>query len=149
MRFAIPPLVLGTALAVLAGGCSSISHSCTLLACNEGIEVKLSYRDAGRYVFEVTVDGTKTTCTATLPSTTNGTCDHPDLVSFYLVGSPAPPLSGLTIHAKTAQHVVIHATRDGALLADATFTPAYDVTTGPNGPDCDPSTCRLATQTFP
>ena len=44
--------------------------------------------------------------------------------------------------------MTVRMTRDGALIAEDTFTLDYEVTPGPNGPDCDPPECRFAEHTL-
>lgn len=124
------------------------------MGCQNGVDIAFSYRDAGAYVFEITIDDVKVTCTATLPLAAEPPvpCDNPDVI-LSLVGSMLPAdqqsIGGLTFASTTAKSVTIRATRDGALLGDKTFAPPYVTSPGPNGPGCDPESCTLARVTFP
>ena len=129
--------------------------SCTELACENGVNVDFVLRDRGSYVFTVTIDGTKTTCRATLPLPKEffDACDRSE-VFLGLVGSQLPAdqqsIDGLKMPAATnANSITIEATRDGIAIGKKTFAPAYDVRPGPNGPDCEPKECKLAKTTFP
>lgn len=128
---------------------------CTEIGCENGVNVDFVFRDHGSYVLAVTVDGTKTTCRATLPLPKEQfeACDRSE-VFIGLVGSQLPPeqqsIEGLKLPAATnASTISIEATRDGVSIGKKTFTPAYDVKVGPNGPDCEPKECKLAKATFP
>ncbi|MBX3207790.1 MAG: hypothetical protein KF764_22275 [Labilithrix sp.] len=149
------------ALAALVAACGSSPGSsvpggraCTDIGCDNGVKVDFTFREAGQYVFEVTVDGEKTVCRASLPleSSFSNPCDRTDVL-LGLVGSALPPaqqsIGGLTLTTTTAGSVTIRATRDGALLGEKTIRIAYDVTPGPNGPDCEPKECKSAKATFP
>lgn len=131
------------------------TKSCTEIGCENGVKIDFSFRDRGTYVFEVTVDGTTTTCRASLPLPrgTFQACDRSE-VFLGLVGSELPPeqqsIGGITLPAATnASSIKVKATRDGNPIGEKTFAPAYVVTPGPNGPDCEPKECKLATSTFP
>lgn len=162
MKLPITALVAASILGASGIGCGGTSspasggegRACTTMACQNGVDVEFSYRDAGTYVFEVTVDGTKVTCTATLPLAQQppDPCDGPGVL-LSLVGSMLPAnqqsLGGLILTSTTATSVTIHATRDGVLLGDKTFAPPYVTNPGPNGPGCEPESCTLAKVTFP
>lgn len=146
-----PPLLVG-----LTSACGSLPEpkECTLIGCNDGVEVDFSFRDEGAYVFEVTVDGATTRCEASLPlgQSSSSPCDQSG-VTLSLVGSALPPeeqsIGGLMIQSTTAESVTIRATRDGALLGEKTIAVEYTVSPGPNGPDCEPKECKSARLTFP
>jgi hypothetical protein len=118
------------------------------------VNVEFSFTQTGTYVFEVTVDAVKTTCKATLPLPKQppAACDHPD-VQLGLSGSMLPPaqhsIGGIRLPTTTANSITIRATRDGAVIAESTFSPSYKVTPGPNGPSCEPKECKLAQAKFP
>lgn len=152
--------LLAIALApLLACGGSKLpgldTKSCTEIGCENGVRIDFTFRDRGTYVFDVTVDGTTTRCRATLPLArgVSQACDRSE-VFLGLVGSELPPeqqsIGGLTLPAATnASSITVKATRDGNPIGEKTFAPAYRVTPGPNGPDCEPKECKLATATFP
>lgn len=156
----LPVAAVAVALAAACGESKSPipgvgQKACTELACENGVNVDFVLRDRGSYVFEVTIDGTKTTCRATLPLPKDffEACDRSE-VFLGLVGSQLPAeqqsIEGLKMPAATnASTITIEATRDGASIGKKTFTPAYDVRPGPNGPDCEPKECKLARTTFP
>lgn len=117
--------------------------------------VDATFRDAGSYVFTITVDGQTTTCRATLPlgPGSGGGCDGPPgAVILTQSGSALPAaqqsLGGLQLATKSAKSVTVKVTRDGAVVADKTFAPAYVTRPGPNGPDCDPPSCTSARETL-
>jgi hypothetical protein len=155
-------IAVALSLAVACGGTTtqppgasgSGPRACTEIGCENGVRVDFSYHDAGAYVFEVTVDGSKVTCKATLPLPKQPpeACDGLGVL-LGLVGSMLPAdqqsIGGLILLSTTATSVSVHATRDGAVLGDKTFTPPYVTTPGPNGPGCEPNECTLAKVTFP
>ncbi|HVH41761.1 MAG TPA: hypothetical protein VM925_05440 [Labilithrix sp.] len=150
------PLLFVSLLPLAAMGCTA-SKTCTLLACgNSGIRVDFTHVEPGTYVVDVVVDGTQTTCTATLPlKATEPTDDACSAAGILLTrsGSAMPAadqsIGGLQIQRANANSVTVRVTRDGKLLHDATFSPNYVVTPGPNGPDCDPKECKGATFALP
>jgi hypothetical protein len=129
--------------------------ACTELGCENGVKIDFSFTDRGNYLFEVLVDGSTTTCRAPLPLPREHfeACDKSE-VFLGLVGSQLPDeqesSGGLTLPAATnASTITVRATRDGAPIGDKTFTPAYQVAPGPNGPECEPTECKLAATSFP
>ena len=134
---------------------SSQPGTCTLLACSNGVTIDFSYKDAGAYVFVVTIDGDITTCKATLPLSTRppDPCDRVDVL-LSLVGSMLPAaqqsIGGVFLPTTlTAKSITVKGTRDGALLGEKTFAPPYVVTPSPNGPGCESAECRSAEVRFP
>lgn len=156
---AAPRALLLLLAAVACGGVSRLpgvdGKACTEVGCENGVRVSFSFRERGEYVFEVVVDGESTICRATLPLPRDffEPCNRRDVL-LGLVGSQLPPeeqsIGGLILPAALdARSIAIRATRDGELIGEKTFAPSYTVTPGPNGPDCEPKECRLATATFP
>ena len=146
-------LSLGSLLLALPlVGCQT--KECTDMGCAQSARIDFTFTEPGAYVFEVTVDGAKATCRATLPLPRgpSAPCDR-DEVLLGLVGSELPAdqqsISGLILQTTTAKTVAIRATRDGALIGEKTIELAYTVTPGPNGPGCEPKECRAARATFP
>ncbi|HVH45491.1 MAG TPA: hypothetical protein VM925_24225 [Labilithrix sp.] len=143
--------VIAASIGILAAACDDLEgKSCTEVACNQGIDVSFQYREAGTYAVEVTVDGEKTTCTATLPLGTEPDANDPCAAKgIYLTrsGSKLPAseqsVGGLHITSVTVKSLQVRVTRDGDVLGEATYTPEYVVTPGPNGPDCEPKECRF------
>lgn len=130
-------------------------RGCTELGCENGVNVDFTFRERGSYVFVVTVDGSKTTCRATLPLSKDlvTPCDRSE-VFLGLIGSQLPAdqqsIDGLKLPAATnASSITVEATRDAISIGQKTFKPPYDVRPGPNGPDCEPKECKLARTTFP
>ena len=145
-------------LAGVSGCASVLSHSCTELGCEQGVKDDFTYREAGNYVFDVVVDGTKTVCTARLPldsSTSASGASGCDTEGVYLglVGSQLPPaeqyISGIHLATISAKNMSIVATRDGVLLGESSVVIPYKTTPGPNGEGCEPSQCTFASYTFP
>lgn len=131
---------------------------CTLAGCDDGVDVQTNFATPGAYSFEVTVDGLKTTCAAKLPFDTAKLPEcTPQNDVWVLLGSLDEPadashvytLRSVRIHKTNVKSVTLKATRDGSLLGEITFAPDYQVTPGPNGPNCDPKSCLLATKVFP
>ena len=152
MRNATLPLLF---LALTAFGCGlTDSKHCTLLGCQSGTRIQFSLRGAGIYVFEVTVDGAKTTCTATLPLTASPATACPrDDVRLTLSGSSLPAdqhsLEGLELTTTTARTITVRATRDGQLVGESTKSPDYRTGPPPNGEGCAPDGCTSASYAFP
>ncbi|MCW5835641.1 MAG: hypothetical protein KIS78_24785 [Labilithrix sp.] len=155
----VPALVALGSLAASCGHTGDVApldaKTCTTIGCGlEGVEIAFTYREAGTYIFEVTVDGEKTTCRASLPLEPrfSNACDRIDVV-LGLIGSALPAeqqsIQNLNVKTTTAEVVHVRATRDGVLLGDKTIRLSYKVTPGPNGPDCEPKECKSATATFP
>jgi len=130
------------------------SKNCTLLACEQGVSVELEPQTTpGSYDIEVTIDDQRTVCTSKIDTggalTTGctrfdntpvgGTTRNDDV---YVLGSPG--IRRLIIPSTTAKRIVVVVRREGAVVLEKDFVPAYTETPGPNGPDCDPLTCRLA-----
>ncbi len=137
-------------LVVSAVACSSSEEtSCTELACDNGVRVDFTYRLAGEYVFEVTIDGQLTTCRATLPlaDPPPQPCDH-DGVFLGLSGSKLPAsqqsIEGLTIPSTTIKHLTVRVQHNGALAGQLDRAVDYQTSPGPNGPSCEPKECRTA-----
>lgn len=138
--------------AILA--CNSNDSECTLADCRSGVQIQFELRGAGDYVFEVTVDGERTTCSATLPLAASPPtpCDR-DGVQLILSGSALPAdehsLAGLELTTTTARSITVRATRDGQLVGESTQAPPYQTSPPPNGPDCPPAGCTFASYSFP
>ena len=146
--------VLVSACGASPGELSADNRTCKAADCSQGVVIDFSFRDAGAYVFEVTFDGLKTTCKATLPlpRQPGAACDPPDVL-LGLAGPPLPEnqqsIEGLRLLTTTAQSISVRATRDGTPIGEKTFVPPYVTTPGPNGPECAPKQCTLANVTFP
>jgi len=123
--------------------------ACTMLGCNDGLRVDFSFKEKGSYVVEVTVDGVKTTCRASLPLSNPppSPCDRPS-VFLTLSGSALPAeqqsIGGVFVATTTATHIAVNVTRNGMLLGMVDQNITWSVTAGPNGPDCEPKQCRSA-----
>jgi hypothetical protein len=146
------------AVALTAPGCAGIEgKSCTLMACgDEGVTIDFSLRERGSYAIDVVVDGVETTCQATLPiDSERAACGGPaeGVVHLVVTGSRLPPedqsIGPLTLATKDAKQVEVRISRDGALVAEKIFAPAYETSPGPNGPGCEPATCTSARTTLP
>jgi hypothetical protein len=149
------PLLL--AVPVLLFGCDTFEgKSCTMMACHSGVSVNFAFTRPGSYVFDVTVDGEKTTCRTTLPlpaSTTPGAACDRNGVRLGLVGTAffetEQSISGLELDTTTAKSITLRATRDGGMIGESTVAPPYKVGPPPNGPECDPPGCTFASYSFP
>lgn len=144
------------ALFALSIGCAATpfeDRGCTAVGCNNGVHVQFSFREKGSYVFEITVDGIKTTCRAVLPLSDPPPepCDRQG-VFLTLSGSKLPPeqqsLGGIILSTTTAKQLSIRGTRDGATVVTLDRTIDYKVSPGPNGPHCEPKECKSANLTL-
>ncbi|MDB4945843.1 MAG: uncharacterized protein JWP97_5377 [Labilithrix sp.] len=140
---------LASATAIALGGCAlaGCSSSCTTIGCLEGINVDFTEARRGTYAVDVVIDGEASTCTTRLPlpaDTTASPCTSPDVV-LYLAGRTETPaqnqIGGMVIRRQSARTVTIRITRDGIVVREATFTPAYQ-SRELNGPGC--GTCTGA-----
>lgn len=136
-----------------SSGSSAPPTGCTAIACDDGLHVDFSFSQKGEYVFDITFDGTKATCKATIPLArdSNSACDRSDVI-LVRSGSMLPEnqqsVGGLTLKTSAAS-VTIRAARDGVSLGEKTFAPEWKVSPGPNGAGCEPKECRQASTTFP
>ncbi len=150
LRF-VPIILLASLLSI---NCGSTGKDCTAAGCVSGVSVDFELRERGNYVFDVTVDGVKTRCTATLPlsNTSSPPCDAPGIL-LILSGSALPEseqlIGGLSLTTTTAKSITIVATRDGEQIGESTVAPPYQVGPPPNGPDCEPAGCTFARYSFP
>ncbi|MCU0653954.1 MAG: hypothetical protein MUF64_01240 [Polyangiaceae bacterium] len=139
----LPCLLLACATSMPAAAPGA--RNCTTLGCVNGFSLDFSAPSwpPGKYTVELTVDGQRGTCEATLPLQANATarCSLPG-VSLGLSGSALPAdqhsLSGLQWSNARPALVEVSVLRDGAPVGKpASFRPAY-TTSRPNGPDCEP-----------
>ncbi|MDB4946414.1 MAG: hypothetical protein JWP97_5948 [Labilithrix sp.] len=153
----MPRLALGSwfVVPVLVAACGSDDHiSCTLVDCGDpGVRIDFTETAPGAYAVDVVVDGSAGFCTATLPlGSANDGCTLPDL-QLVTTGSSLQAsqqsIGGLRVARKDAKSITIHVTRDGQPVREATFSPAYRSTPGPNGPACEPKECTQAVFTLP
>lgn len=145
--------VLGSACGASPGDTAQANRTCKLADCGQGVYVDFRFRDAGAYVFEVTFEGVKATCTATIPRPhqTSTSCDEPD-VRLTVEDSSLNGeqwIGGLQVASTTAPSISMRATRDGIAIGEKTFVPSYVTTPGPNGPECEPKECTTAKVAFP
>lgn len=148
LAFLVPVALVACSSDDILGG-----KSCALADCSQGIEIAFTETQAGTYAIELVIDGTTSTCTATLPLSGDANpCTSPDVL-LTRSGSALPAaqqsIGGLRIMRTDAKSVTVRVTRDGTSVRDATFTPSYVVTPGPNGPGCAPETCTNASFTLP
>jgi len=124
--------------------------ACTEIGCDQGMSIAFSYREAGSYVVDLVIDGAPVSCRASIPLARDPAtpCDRSDVL-LSLVGSMLPvdqqSIGGVRLTSTTAKSVSIRITRDGKVLASATYAPVPWVTRpGPNGPGCEPAQCTAA-----
>jgi hypothetical protein len=157
--------------ALLASGCDSLTKSCTLIGCNDGMQLTLRTADDrwadGAYTLDVTIDGEAHACAFSVPEDipeqegriVDLACDS-DL-TIQLV--PKTECTEMTRGDAVSQscewiedawllqggvqgmveNLSVRVRRDDATLLDRTLEPEY-VESRPNGPDCEPL-CRQAT----
>lgn len=138
------------AFALSLQGCSM---TCTMVGCHEGVEVDVHYRSPGVYVVDAVVDGRVSSCTTTLAAAGSYSCVGDDgllvrteqISTSWWSRSTTTVITGLWLNERYAKSITIRVKRDGWTLREATFEPTYVVSPSPNGPDCDPEGCRLAT----
>ncbi len=135
-------------LMVYSAGCG-----CTLVGCEDGLGIELKKGsgtwEPGKYVFEASIDGTKSSCTLDLPFVTDPGC--PILVKLGLMnndpnGAAAATFPASVVIGVTATHVTLSISRDGVEIAKGDFTPTYSILE-PNGERCGP-TCHVAGDTL-
>lgn len=142
-------LLAVVALAVVVACSGDDEQDCNDAGCPQGVEIGFVEFRAGAYRIEVDVDGETSTCTLALPaSDLTGACSS---AGVYLTGSTsvAPGIGGIALSRTDARRSRVRVARDGATIRDASFTPEYSVSPGPNGPGCAPEECRYATFTLP
>lgn len=111
-----------------------------------------SITEPGSYLFEGTLDGATSTCSASLPKGASGPSNIECSPGVELLREAVVPPAirlGLLFRTTTARSVTFRATRDGQPIGTATFEPAYASEPGPNGPQCEPKACTVAHATFP
>jgi hypothetical protein len=139
------------------------SKSCTLLACQQGVVIDIPPQtEAASYDFQVRIDGQLTTCTSTVAAdgtfSSSSSCTRPDGSPvggttrdgdvYILGGKGGPGIRQISIASTNAKQIEVVIRKAGAIVGEKSFAPVYDETPGPNGPDCEPQTCRLATTTL-
>lgn len=133
-------------------GCPTVVDGCTEIGCADGFTVQLQpeLSTPGAIEVEVALDGEVVTCATTLPldGDAPGGCED-DRVSLWLSGSALPAdqhrVTGLSV-ATTPTTIAITIRRDGEVVAQGEYTPAYE-TLQPNGEDCPP-TCTYASDSL-
>jgi hypothetical protein len=128
-------------------------RACTEIGCQSGFSVdweSASGWKPGRYVFEIELDGAKTTCEGALPLRACGagpslTCSPGGAVMIGESGCALPPgqhgFSGFSVSTFPSS-VSVTIKRDGKALSTESFRPSYQ-TSQPNGPGCEP-VCKQA-----
>ncbi|WP_437280822.1 hypothetical protein WME90_09785 [Sorangium sp. So ce375] len=164
-------LAAGFAMAAAVSGCIMNPKACTEMACSDGFSVTAATADkswpAGEYTLELAVDGNAVSCAyswTNTPKVGDGgvfvQCSPTVSVSINPVTictetrrgdavsqscTPAPgQFTQLLAVGGTPTRVDVVVRRDGALLGERSFTPAYR-TWYPNGEGCGPA-CRQDTQ---
>lgn len=145
-------LALASASACACAGTSTGPQACTEIGCGSAFSVAFQHAGAwkaGSYTVDVTLDGVKSTCAATLPLSCSAPapCPTGSKIILGLSGCALDPsqhsLSGVDFEQGAApSSVEIAVSLDGALLAKDTFTPTY-TKSRPNGEGCDPE-CNSA-----
>ncbi len=132
------------------------ARDCTLVGCEQGVEIdfRAPYAEAGTYTITVDVDGARTTCTVVVPVAPmplGKPCDQDSVgVRYtYVDGGAQRAIASLGLTTTNAKSIAVRVVRDGTELANATFSPSYTTTPGPNGSDCDPKSCTFARRDFP
>jgi hypothetical protein len=142
------------ATTVLAAACGSGDGEgdgvCTLIGCEDGLTIEFELTEPGAYTFDLVADGEPITCTGALPlppcsSAGGATCSESGVSigeSGCALGSSSHSLLNLSFSGSTPAKVELTIKRDGAEVAQQSFTPEYKTFT-PNGPGCEP-TCTNA-----
>jgi hypothetical protein len=127
--------------------------ACGEQTCKSGVLVHTSMTAAGTYLFEGTIDDVSSACTVELPSGLQGPRTIRCAPGLELLNEVSPEPTtwsvGFFFATTTAKEVTFRATRDGELIGEKTFAPAYAAEPGPNGPQCAPTECLVAHATFP
>jgi len=154
-------LLMGLAFALtvsapLASGCGNgitQDRACTEIGCNNGLSWSFSrpLRDAGAYVVQLDLDGTKVSCQTSVPfaGCASGSACNSTQVVLEQSGCALPAsehsIGGVHILSSPAR-ARITIQRDGALLVSQEITPTY-VRSQPNGEGCPPA-CEQASATL-
>lgn len=139
------PMVAGLLLLPLAAACDkgATDDACTEIGCEDGfyLEIQRLGWDEGSYELQVTADGRQTSCTVTIPvPNEGGACDRPGYrleTSGAEVDPAEQAITGLFVPDSDYSSVTTILLLDGAVLAEDTWTPAFEELQ-PNGPDCEP-----------
>ena len=133
---------------IVCGGCDD-TIDCTNAGCVDGFRIAVSESPAnplpaGEYEVELSLDGTKVLCRATVPSHSPFACDGTAAqLSPIKPMLPERPTTGFSIQVTetpaTASVIVRH---DDAVLTQQSFSPSYQ-RSAPNGEECGPI-CRSA-----
>jgi hypothetical protein len=149
--FCIVLFALGVAVGL---GCVN-GRDCTLVGCEQGVEIdfRTPYSEAGTYTITVDVDGARTTCTVVLPMTpmTGKPCDQDSVGVRYALSEAGAEkvIASVGLTTTNAKSITVDVAKDGTELAHATFAPTYTTSAGPNGSSCDPQSCTFAQKDFP
>ena len=151
-------LVLSVAALVSVAACSSDDggdggKSCTLIGCVGGFEIGLdkgSAWEAGDYTFELDVDGTKNSCTVTLPFANcevapKCTTELKTLqigLSGCMLDKAQHKVSALTFIDAFPAQLSVTVKLGVTEIGGASYTPTY-TESRPNGPGCEPL-CKQA-----
>lgn len=164
-------LAAGFVMAAAMPGCIMNPKACTEMGCSDTFTITAATANkswaAGEYTLELTVDGNAVSCAYSWTNTPKvggggefvqcsptvsvsidavAICTetrHGDAVSLSCIPAPGQFTQVLAIQGTPARVDVV-VRRDGALLGEQTFTPAYR-TSYPNGKDCEP-VCRQDAQ---
>ncbi|WP_437737711.1 hypothetical protein [Sorangium sp. So ce1335] len=162
---------LAAGLATLAAASGCIKQQCTELGCNDSFTITAATADkrwaAGEYALDLSVDGNQVSCAYTWTNTPQAggggvfvQCSPTVAVSIEpvtrcretsnggAVSQFCNPIPGqftqrITVHGTPARVVVV-VRRDGAVVGEQGFTPAYQ-RSYPNGEACGPG-CRQDAQ---
>lgn len=127
--------------------------ACGNLTCDRGVIVHVTFSTPGNYVLSATFDGVTRSCPLLFPDQLAGSAERQCDPGLELRHRSLPMASTLdvdvVIDTTTAKTIVFRATRDGASIGEKTFEALYTTTPGPNGPQCEPKECVVATASFP
>lgn len=142
-----PTLLVMTAL--LTACEASEGRQCTLIGCASGLGVAFQTAawPAGTWKVIAQTPSGERSCTVTLPLPSDGQAQCSALLQLGTSGSALPAadhaLTGVQL-PDTPTSLTLKVLRDGQLVAQKAFAPAYK-TSQPNGTGCEP-TCTQASE---
>lgn len=160
--------VAALSIVLCTEGCG---HSCTLVGCQDGYAISFKTADGswepGDYVIDVEIDGkvehctyswdgsvspqgwaqVAPTCTGQLSAWFRSDASTSTTTGAGMYSSVATPIPGQFVQglqfSGTPKLVAVTILKDGALLAERSFTPQYQAYY-PNGEGCDEAPCMVA-----
>lgn len=129
--------------------------ACGEQTCKNGVLIHATITiGLGEHLFEAKIDGATTvTCTVRFLNLTTymrqAGCSGGAQLSEEGSTGPSSWTFGILLDTTTAKSIAFRVTHDGTLVGEKTFDATYATQPGPNGPQCEPKQCLIASATFP